>query len=813
MPAEINFILTLMLDFFLYTSTPMRKSYDEACNGLDVDSINRITLRGKAFWLSVPDKVIELKTNLLKFLTLDAILPVDLSDHRTLLCVVGGADPHHLVQDAADECTRRYPKPSLESQEIVESLMTLYQGSNLIFEFHHDKLPPCSGLIQRKVLDLLCKSVLAANQTERATLIAINAIIRKSSSVKLRWAGMAFLQWIFRMADDGKILASISFDMLKGLVSDKSSEVDGTSKAFAYEAISLLAGRCPALFSNDTTMLKFLFQKLVDEAGQVSFAVLDALKVMVPAFSTLAKSQWKDDILKLLLKYVFHEQKKVRHAAVYYASRMFSFFVPKSRMICLLASCDPKLEIREEALQGMALPQSEDCSERISEQALLFPTYAAEILAILETQLLQPEYAVVHGNVGFINSIPVNVYSNILCFVRGILLRHGFAALTTIEYDEAHLELPFGSEKSFQMFLNTALSTSGPENTAVAGYSEWITRGILAKQADARLISVGASLSLEILSHGPNELTVSHRKHVGWIGNFLASFNPVTRIKFAHILALVSTSDVSLNADMFTKDLAQFIKQSEDTTSQAVSLRHGSLAAIGFIIGRITFRHPNNFFEFVKIEVIQEALSSLISALNESSMIISVACIAIAELTRYICLEENPVISPSLLTMHTRLIEIVKNPSEIKNQEGALLAISHMSHKNKNLGIETMKMYESLPAVFSKQVETYFNCGEAICATMFGFQSTHMLQYLDITGLPTPKFQGIEECAKEAAFDSFINMAKPQSSVISRKAASVWLLCLLKFCSGNALIKRRMIQLHACFSSLLNDSDGICSLT
>ena len=129
------------------------------------------------------------------------------------------------------------------------------------------------------------------------------------------------------------------------------------------------------------------------------------------------------------------------------------------------------------------------------------------------------------------------------------------------------------------------------------------------------------------------------------------------------------------------------------------------------------------------------------------------------------------------------------------------MALGHLSVGDETCRENILDYFYSL-STFFKQPEIHFNVGEAICACAFGFASTQMSEYIDI---PTFNFPRNDLVPK--GFDNIFDKVLPESSLISKKAGSIWLLCLVKYCGKTEYVLNTLLRIHHSFSSLLGSND------
>jgi proteasome component ECM29 len=559
----------------------------------------------------------------------------------------------------------------------------------------------------------------------------------------------------------------------------------------------------------------------------VRISVQDALSNMMHAYKPIVQSDASiQEKVLALLKANIHKDNHARYVAIKYATNLFPFSNATCRYLCIIASGDFKLEIREEARNGLCIPESATAiigsdwdmagplspGSHTSESPL--PSLST-LVDILDRETKVQHNTPVLPGTQYLNSLPLAVYSNALCFFRSLLIATATHTAQTFSSSiEDQHKLEGASRQKFKEHLQGESSKTGVER-----YIRWIEAALMAEVSDPPLLSLASSFLLEVVSLGPVSLSANYSARIDTVKSYLASRSMETRISMSHILGIVSTSDLdnkSRQAEL-VKLILELISSSENTAKAAFDLRHGSIAALGFTIGRCIYRHPFDYQVIISIEVFEKALVCLSNALQSQSHLIMAACHALGEIGRYGALPRGTLAGTEISaeTIRDSLVLLAKSSPEVKAQEAAISALGHVSLGSPFLAEKTLEFFKTLPLVFSKNAEIQFHVGESLCAMLFGFESTHMGIYLDIPESSTNNgiFGPRPDATQTVSFlDFIITMVAPQQSAINRKAGCIWLLCMVKFCSKQKVVSERLLRIHSCFSFLLADRDGIFAL-
>ncbi|KAI8928745.1 proteasome stabiliser-domain-containing protein [Entophlyctis helioformis] len=718
---------------------------------------------------------------------------------------------------------------------------------------------PATPALKHKILDFLMRSARATNQLPQTVQVAFDALYSPTTTPKLRLAGMSFVQWIARMADTDK-LRPIGAVMLSGLlkfINDGPPETGSaleneTLHGFAYEAVGLLSKRLPSLFRDDLSILVGFFSAVSTVSRNVRVSVQEALSNMIPAYKdVIADAAKRTQIEALLLANMDKHEHHARYIATKYAVQLFPFTSTFARYICVLASADPKLEVMDEAKRGLRFPDlppvgGSDAEERAALDGWrqLLPGFSdtVELFARLGKRSRAAAVAIYPG-AKWVTNMTAAAYTHQLEFLRQLLVltadpRARVSELGVIEDFAAGTSGIVGattrarlSELLLAMWTaqhadtTTATATTDMQVdvaksvTGLHGYIHFIEQALKADGGDAILQLVASSLLLELVSLAPRGLSVSYSGRADWIRSFLSSIRDETRLSMAHILGIVATSNLEDAGRLASllKLLDELLAGSVDMARTATELRHGSMVSIGFLIGRLEYRHPYDFGTLVPVAKISTLLDAVAEGLHgDHPFIVIGACEALAEAGRYAPLVFVDGAKWTAKTVLDKLTSLAKSSREAKVQEAAIYALGHIALGTPAFLDTVLDFVLTLPSALSKNSEMHFNVGDTLCTALLGFASSHMIEFLDIAdcAFPPPPQAGtgksvpVPDAAKADAFvDKIMELMRPTSSAVARKAACIWLLCLTKYGGSTATVTARALQIHAAFSSLLGDRD------
>ncbi|KAJ3082398.1 hypothetical protein HK102_001738 [Quaeritorhiza haematococci] len=422
------------------TSTTSEKPAEPAPPaGLSKAAVQFITAGGKATWAKSVSELKLIKLGLLRFITTPTLFPTNLlTSEKFLVYVAASADPLHEVVSAGEDGLRRHAKPDFEDEQLVNCLYQLYQGTA-------QSSPPQGAAgdnvrmpgtvsLKSRALAYLLKSAKAANTFPSMLQVTFDALYGEQTTAKLRAAGMSFVQWIARMAETSRIepVAPVLLMGLQKFIGEHEGEAGQeieSLRGFAYEAVGLLSTRAPALFRKDVTILYSFFQAVSKEQRNVRVSVLEALSMMVEAYKDFGRDEGKrKEIEAVLMANVEKVEHQARFAAVKYANALFPFSHPTARYICLLASGDQKLEVREEARRGLRFPSppptTSTSTTALEEYRSQLPSFH-DTASLLHAMSKRSVANVIRApGTRFVGGYAAEAYTHVLEFLRALLIRH-----------------------------------------------------------------------------------------------------------------------------------------------------------------------------------------------------------------------------------------------------------------------------------------------------------------------------------------------------------------------------------------------------
>ncbi|KAF9363389.1 hypothetical protein BGX34_004264 [Mortierella sp. NVP85] len=576
------------------------------------------------------------------------------------------------------------------------------------------------------------------------------------TNMKLVMAGMAFVQWIARMSSQASLepIAPILVSGLLKYTREHEATVgieSESAKGFAYVALSLISKRVPDIFRKDLSIVEGLFDQLESQPASVKTYIQEAICTMLDAFKPV--NDWASDvdiarIVSIIEANAGKEEHQARFCAIRYANGLFPFADISSKYICLAAIADDKLEIREEAKRGLAFPSARILDESSNAgKGSALPDFAGLLQLIsIKSRNSQKQSEEMHPRPtygkSFVMGFSLEVFIHMLQFFRRLLIT-GADPDVIIEESSNEYEL--------QQFVFTPTTRTRP---------------------------------------------------------FVGSPKSDSRHAVAHIIGIIGTDDlgsVSPQQDVLRQLLRELHTSIKDTTKQtSPDQRHGSILAIGFIIGRLLYRYSAETYDIVPESELREMVKDIVKDLDsKQNMFVSGACIALGEIGRY-----GVVPSQDVRSIILKLIEAAKETKDIKTLEHAIASLGHIGVGNSDQVPEILSFLYDFGPKQTKQTEVNFTIGEAIACIGAGWRCSVMDVFADVAD-KEPSQVDTPISVMDGILNNILKDMGVSPRAATKKATSIWLLSLVKFCSTHPSVKAQLQQIHSVFSNLLSDRDEL----
>lgn len=691
---------------------------------------------------------------------------------------------------------------NLEDPNLVNRLFLLFNGTLAAENIPQEsKVSPGNAALKTKLMSIFCRSITAANSFPATLQCIFGCMYGTDTTIRLKQLGMEFTVWVFKHAklDQLKLMGPVILNgilkLLDGYSYSDSDSIARDTKSFAFQAIGLLAQRLPQLFRDKIEMAVRLFDALKLEASSLRLVIQEATTSLATAYKG-AQPTVLIELEKLLLDNFNAEQSEVRFCAVRWATTLFDLQHCPSRFICMLGAADPKLDIREMALEGL-FPVKDEGQLNSQNPDIRYPKLGSMLEYVLKQQP------------GFVDStemreqkllFPSNMYVAMIKFL--------------LKCFELELEQNKDLEKSLEFVSSVETLCLLLEHTmAIEGSVE------LHATASKTLITIGSHLPEMIASH--------YSQRVIWLKQLLNHVDWDTREAVARLLGIASTALSSATSAALTSELVSKITEMQKLRFEA---QHGVLCAIGYVTANSVSRSPA-----IPEALFQSTLQCLVDVVNsETATFSSVAMQALGHIG--LCVPLPPLIDGSdsvgiLEILHERLSKLLSS-DDTKAIQKIVIALGQICAKETS----SLQLNSSLNLIFSlcrsKVEDILFAAGEALSFlwgavpvtadvilktnyTSLSMSSKFLMGDMDSSWSTLSsdwKCEASEDCRvmirdtiSKKLFDDLLYSSRKEECC----AGAVWLLSLTMYCGHHPTIQQMLPEIQEAFSHLLGEQNEL----
>jgi len=826
-PNDLKFILEKFADMLLYIPTAPDKP-QVVSPGLSTNAMNFVTNNGKANWIK-GNELASTKVNVVRFTMSDLIPNNIMNISRFLVFLIASIDSNYEIANLGDNALKKIRNPDMESQDVVNELYKLYQGTqnNKIKEV--DIRKPASSNLKLKILNYLEKSRCAANTSPNFIQVCFDSLYGADTNIKLKKSGMIFTQWIARMTDT-KILSAVGPVLLTGFNKyiDEHKFERGVDQegllCYAYETIGLLAERLPELITKDINIIEKLFELLPQESPNVKPSVKNCL---VSICESLSKVERGDAINSFIEGILFNNIAKTEYYITYceikYCTTLFPFSHALSRYLCFMGSGNSRLEIRELSKAGLSFVNNQND----------LPSFK-EIMDLINTQILSKikrnEFNVPFEGQKITEIIPyINAesYCAMLEFIRSLIIVTADPKVQIDELGKVTEETIMTKETSnkikalLKTYWNDTKNYSNKNESPVNLYFTLLEMLLNIDLGNPMVHAIASACLFELVCFSPSELLANYHDKIAWIESFIYSLKMETRNSMSHILGIVATENADKDNTTVVNLLMKFLNiltTKDDQRKMTVEYQHGALMGIGYLLGKLQLGYPLNYRSILKtstIENLYEVLvKTVIEFLNVKSQIIIIgACNSLSEICKYsknsLAFKENDSNDECAKELLDKLVKLFNETKDAKIQESIVMTLAFLGLGTPSLANDVLENFFTIAEKMSKNVELLFTLGEAISIIIGGWNSTLMDKYIDISDVQFP-MEG-HSSQDDKIVETFLNKCLNDMLKSGRpnrcKIVCIWLLCIVKYTSKLPYIQERLPEIHSTFSYLLADRD------
>ncbi|KAI8851221.1 armadillo-type protein [Chytridium lagenaria] len=568
---------------------------------------------------------------------------------------------------------------------------------------------------------------------------------------------MGFVQWVARMGKSEKI-KPVAGILLSGLLKfidenqqDRSQEGESI-RGFAYEAVGLISKKAPDAVSQDLSILKGFFTAISDESRTSRFLCRKRSRLW------LKRSP----------------EPQARLVAVKYARALFPFSHALSRYVCIVASADPKIEVREEGRRGLDFPVAPVIAKftgLTGEEEEAFEKYRTklpnlgETLQVLSDMGKKPRPGARLPGVRYVGSYTAEGYTSAVEFARRlfVLTAYPSARISDIRHPS---HFGYITRKAYKAYLAEVWGREkGNENGVIGLYVSLVEGALKEQESDALLLSVASSCLLELISLGPS---ATETRVLVWRG-------------FWELSATCNADGVRLDAIVKLIEELNTTIADQSRADVTLELRHGSILALGYLLGRLYYRFPDRV---VNAALHAKSIKTLLEALNRQigryGLLVPEADVNAMDVDDAV---KSEGVAEAILK---KLEEFSGQTKDGKLQESAITALGHM-------GKRIVDFMFTLPSLLGKHMS--------------------LDEYLDIADVVFPPPGSTVFAASEELIEEVVKKAlkdvSPVAAAVSRKGVCIWLLSFVKFCGTHGVVVKHLPEIHQAFSKVASKGIGL----
>ena len=605
---------------------------------------------------------------------------------------------------------------------------------------------------------------------------------------------------------------------------------DLTSRGYAYEVIGLLAKAGPrgALLEEEQPNLdlsRWLFNSLAkDSSGSsITVSIEESLSTMLSAFTRLKLESAERSLLEDLLMDQMEQSadlegykrlRSTRYVAIRFANRCLPYSSVKARWVDILGlgAINDRAEVREEAARGLSpyWYRMLNGSNAVSDTGdLPFPAFEdimdqffsgrttnrdLEPMALVkETQQLHPD-----------------CFQEMIAFARRLLFHE---AIWTIDH-------AVSIDSEWERRLDVAVESNVEVRDAIKRHMQ------AAMQSSSRKLEILQSALFENVT-GMKNTTDGHlvdflaltadsllQKMVPLAGSLTAilrSSSHDKRKEAAHAFGILASHPVASldKIEAQVRELQSIVASWNSAVGALSNHVHGAILALGFYFSRAAYRATSQLDGSQHDTFLKTTFSIILE--SRDALLKEAAYTSLGQLCMFVA------VSRESIDNHVKLrIVIDKLYDAAKDgNEAAILCLGQVSmivpedsdnedSDLKYIGERLHKLHEI------RHAEVHFTVGEAFSYLASGWKSSALATKLDIDG-KKPQISTRDSTLAPLIERTLKDCENTKPAL--KKAAVMWLLCLVQFCGEEPQIQNQLPKCQVAFKRCLSDRDELVQET
>lgn len=605
---------------------------------------------------------------------------------------------------------------------------------------------------------------------------------------------------------------------------------DRVSRGYCYEIIGLLAKTGPRTVLVESEhptldLLRWLFDSLGEDTSGNSIVVSieEALSTLLTALARIKLNQEEQGVFEeLLIDQMLQSGetngvkrvRSTRYVVVRFANRCLPYASVKARWVNILGvgATSDRAEVREEAERGLSPYWYQMLNGHlgvIESKNLVFPRFDA-VISQFFPRCTSEETSEPLWTIRQVKKAHHTCFSHMTAFARHILFQEAFnEAKIPVNLDndwERRVDsAAFSDEngrKAIRQYLHSASSTDHlPLQTLIC--ATFISAVDQESPVDTSLI--------DFLALVPDMIIQSLVSETSYLMPILESNQLSRQLLAAHAFGILASHPIAdrTKTAIDIKKLLETTQKWDVAVGATVNKVRGAITSLGYYFSRCSYRGR----DFHGLPEYNQYLHMIIRVILSSGdkTLLEACYISLGQLAMFNALTfANIDGSAQLRSIVDQLYGVAK-----EGNETAILCLGQLSmilsEESENKENDLMYIEEQLHRLHEiRQAEVHFAVGEAFSYIASGWQSAALMAKLDIDG-PPPQQPDRNQTLGRIADRMLVDCANTKPAL--KKAATIWLLCLVQFCGLQREIQQRLSKFQAAFKRGLGDRDELVQET
>lgn len=655
-------------------------------------------------------------------------------------------------------------------------------------------------------------------------------------AIKLRSAIFTYINFVARYGSQETLhaIASRVINRLRDFVENQGWPKPGVnedlvSRGYAYEVTGLLAKAGPRnMLVEDEhptlDLLRWLFASLAKDSSGSSIIVSieESLSTVLGALARLQLNAAEQSVLEELLIEQMEQSddlegskrlRSTRYVTVRFANRCLPYSSVKARWIDILglSATKDRAEVREESERGLSpywYKMLNGSTGDPTAAEIPYPKFEAVIDQFFagRTVSKRPEPIALAQQ---IQTLFPGSFREITAFSRRMLFHEALQ----------QAEVVVNVDSEWERRLDTAVEDDSKARDAIKAYMKIRIGGPEGRLETLQCAlfesvigktSVADDKLVEFLALAPDSLVQTLVPRTSALVPILQSNNHDRRMAAARAFGILAShpSVGALGIQDQLLHVSSAAKPWASAVGTVVNQVHGAVVALGFYYSRASWRGATvselseyDAFIGIVLRILSETRDAL---LKEASYT------ALGQLCLFDAVSIDLIVkTTSVRTLIDKLYEIAKD-----GNEAAVACLGQVSmilpEQNDDDG-DLKYLEEQLHKLHEvRQAEVHFTVGEAFSCLASGWRSTALDTKLDIDR-PAPEGPQRAWTLQPLVERILADCSNTKPSL--KKAAVIWLLCLVQFCGEQPEIQERLSKCQAAFKRCLSDRDELVQET